>query len=105
MCTENKMCETIQKLSNIYFEDLIDRVEHFESKLDCSELYLSFISKKTHIENKRGGLNVTYEGKKKNLLSFESSGYYNLINKFFSNKVNILLVVENPETNEVDIIQ
>ena len=56
------MCDAIQKLSNTYFKDLINKVEYFEGKSDCPELYLAFIYKETSLKrNLRGGLNVSYK--------------------------------------------
>jgi hypothetical protein len=102
----NNMCHTIKKLSNIHFNDLINRVEYFEGNVDCSELYLAFIKTYTHIErNLKGGLKITYKPNEKQLLYLDSNSYYEMLNKFLSKKHNVLLVIENPETNEVDIIQ
>ena len=107
MYTGNTMCDAIQKLSNTYFKDLINKVEYFEGKSDCPELYLAFIYKETSLKrNLRGGLNVSYKLNENNFLfSFDSNTFYEVMTKFFSKKLKVLLVVENPITGDVEIIQ
>ena len=104
--TKNNKSYAIKKLSNIYFDNLISRVEYFEGNVDCGELYLAFITTYTHIErNLRGGLKISYKLNEDKMTHVESNSFYELMCKFFSKRHNILLVVENPVTNEVDIIQ